>query len=552
MVFQSPATSFNPVFSIGTQLQQVARRHLGVDRKSSAKLVVQTLGEVELPDPERTMRFYPHELSGGMLQRAMIAMAILCRPSLLIADEPTTALDVTLAEQILRLLRSLQREHGFGVFFISHDLDLVGDFCDRIAVLYAGRVVESGRADDLLARPHHPYTRALLKALPRHAQPGSLLPAVPATSRPVSTTRPDARFPRAAHSRSRSAASRGRRSPRSQLAGGSRVTAGTPNERVARGARDRQGVSGAAPRRKRRARGRPGRSLDPTGHGLRARRRVRLRQDHRRPLRTRADIHYERIDSLRRCRPHHHARRRAAARATRHAARVSAARGGARPAHDRRGSRRGAAADTPSRPRRRVALAHRGAPAGSWALADARKPLPPRVVGRAVPTGGHLAGALDATTASRPRRADIGARHRRSGADPQPADATARPARAVVPAHLTRPLGRGASERPDRRDVPRPHRRGRLGARRARVTPASVHAGASSQHARKGPRQPRRPAAAPWRDAACLGDSRRLPLSPALPPPGRQLGAPEACATEDPALEGGQHAAACHFAGVRA
>lgn len=179
MVFQSPATSFNPVFSIGTQLQHVARRHLGLGRASSARLVADTLREVELPDPDGTMHLYPHELSGGMLQRAMIAMAILCRPSLLIADEPTTALDVTLAEQILRLLRSLQREHGFGVFFISHDLDLVGDFCDRVAVLYAGRVVESGRAADLLERPHHPYTRALLEALPRHARPGALLPAVP-------------------------------------------------------------------------------------------------------------------------------------------------------------------------------------------------------------------------------------------------------------------------------------------------------------------------------------------------------------------------------------
>jgi peptide/nickel transport system ATP-binding protein len=177
MVFQSPGTSFNPVFPLGRQLQHVAERHLGLNRKASARLVAERLREVELPDPERTMRLYPHELSGGMLQRAMIAMAILCRPALLIADEPTTALDVTLAEQILRLLRSLQREHGFAVFFISHDLDLVGDFCDRVAVLYAGRVVEQGPAAELLAHPHHPYTHALLDALPRHAQPGAPLAA---------------------------------------------------------------------------------------------------------------------------------------------------------------------------------------------------------------------------------------------------------------------------------------------------------------------------------------------------------------------------------------
>ena len=165
MVFQSPGTSFNPVFPLGRQLQHVAERHLGLGRKESARLVAERLREVELPDPERTMRLYPHELSGGMLQRAMIAMAILCRPSLLIADEPTTALDVTLAEQILRLLRSLQREHGFAVFFISHDLDLVGDFCDRIAVLYAGRIVEAGPASDLLARPAPPvHARAARRA----------------------------------------------------------------------------------------------------------------------------------------------------------------------------------------------------------------------------------------------------------------------------------------------------------------------------------------------------------------------------------------------------
>jgi peptide/nickel transport system ATP-binding protein len=179
MVFQSPGTSFNPVFSIGSQLEQVARRHLDLRGAAKRDVVVETLRKVELPDPERTMRFYPHELSGGMLQRAMIAMAILCRPRLLIADEPTTALDASIAEQILRLLRSLQREYGFAVFFISHDLDLVGDFCDRIAVLYAGRVVETGAARELLERPRHPYTKALLEALPRHARPGAMLPAVP-------------------------------------------------------------------------------------------------------------------------------------------------------------------------------------------------------------------------------------------------------------------------------------------------------------------------------------------------------------------------------------
>jgi peptide/nickel transport system ATP-binding protein len=179
MVFQSPGTSFNPVFTVGYQIGLVAERHLGVGRREGQRLVAETLHAVGLPNPESVMRFYPHELSGGMLQRAMIAMAIICRPSLLIADEPTTALDVTIAQQILRLLRSLQREQGFGVFFISHDLDLVSDFCDRIAVLYAGRVVELGATAQLLGRPRHPYTRALLEALPGRAEPGTSLPTVP-------------------------------------------------------------------------------------------------------------------------------------------------------------------------------------------------------------------------------------------------------------------------------------------------------------------------------------------------------------------------------------
>ena len=179
IVFQSPSTSFNPVFTVGRQLEQVARTHLGVARREATDVVQGALKEVGLPAPERIMQFYPHELSGGMLQRAMIAMAILCRPRLLIADEPTTALDVTVAQQILFLLRTLQREHGFGVLFISHDLELVGDFCDRVAVLYAGRVVETGPAGELLRRPRHPYTRALLNALPDRAQPRASLPTIP-------------------------------------------------------------------------------------------------------------------------------------------------------------------------------------------------------------------------------------------------------------------------------------------------------------------------------------------------------------------------------------
>ena len=210
MVFQSPGTSFNPVFTVGYQIGLVAERHLGIGRKDGQRLVAETLHAVGLPNPESVMRFYPHELSGGMLQRAMIAMAIICRPSLLIADEPTTALDVTIAQQILRLLRRLQREQGFGVFFISHDLDLVSDFCDRIAVLYAGRVVETGRRRRSCSGARGTRTRGRCSRRCRGGpSPARRCRRCPARFRATATRLRAARSPRAARSSSSSASRSG-------------------------------------------------------------------------------------------------------------------------------------------------------------------------------------------------------------------------------------------------------------------------------------------------------------------------------------------------------
>ena len=179
MIFQNPTSAFNPVFTIGAQMSDVLAAH-DRERGDAARDRIRTvLGSVGMPDVDRVMRAYPHQLSGGMLQRAMIATALLCRPRLLIADEPTTALDVTIAAQILALLRRLQREEGFSVMLITHDLGVVRTVCDRVAVLYAGRVVETATTEALFAAPQHPYTRGLLAAVPRTSAGAGPLRTIP-------------------------------------------------------------------------------------------------------------------------------------------------------------------------------------------------------------------------------------------------------------------------------------------------------------------------------------------------------------------------------------
>jgi peptide/nickel transport system ATP-binding protein len=167
MVFQDPMTSLNPVFTIERQMHEVLALRFGMDRPTARARSVEMLQTVGIADPASRLEVYPHELSGGMKQRVMIAMALLCEPRLLIADEPTTALDVTVQAQILHLIRQLQRRTGAAVLFITHDMGVIAEMCDAVAVMYAGRIVERGPVIDIFEQSRHPYTRGLLESVPR-------------------------------------------------------------------------------------------------------------------------------------------------------------------------------------------------------------------------------------------------------------------------------------------------------------------------------------------------------------------------------------------------
>jgi dipeptide transport system ATP-binding protein len=179
MIFQEPTTSLNPCFTVGFQLVETLRLHEGMDRTAARRRAVELLDQVGIPEPESRLRAFPHQLSGGMNQRVMIAMAIACNPRLLIADEPTTALDVTIQAQILDLLLSLQRERGMSLVLITHNMGVVAETATRVMVMYAGQVMEEQSAAALFASPQHPYTAALLAALPERSAGDRPLATIP-------------------------------------------------------------------------------------------------------------------------------------------------------------------------------------------------------------------------------------------------------------------------------------------------------------------------------------------------------------------------------------
>ncbi len=181
MIFQEPMSSLNPVYSVGNQITEVLRLHRGLRRAEARAEAVRLLTEVGIPGPEQRVDEYPHQLSGGMRQRVMIAMALSCQPKLLIADEPTTALDVTIQAQILELLADLRERHAMAVLLITHDLGVIAEVCDRVVVMYAGQVVETGTVYEIFADPKHPYTRGLLDSLPSIESPGQRLNSIPGT-----------------------------------------------------------------------------------------------------------------------------------------------------------------------------------------------------------------------------------------------------------------------------------------------------------------------------------------------------------------------------------
>jgi peptide/nickel transport system ATP-binding protein len=202
MIFQEPMSALDPVFTIGEQIGEAVRAHFKIGRREARDRAIEALRQVGIPLPERRHDEYPHQLSGGMRQRAMIAIALACEPRLLIADEPTTALDVTIQAQIIDVLVELSARSGTALLFITHDLGVVAETCERVLTMYAGQIVEDAPIDEVLVRPRHPYTSGLMRSLPSLSRPKATLPSIPGRVPPPTDMPLGCRFePRCAHAR---------------------------------------------------------------------------------------------------------------------------------------------------------------------------------------------------------------------------------------------------------------------------------------------------------------------------------------------------------------
>jgi oligopeptide/dipeptide ABC transporter ATP-binding protein len=179
MIFQEPMTSLNPVFTIGDQIMEAILFHQGLNKSEARRKAIEMLDRVKIPSPETRIDAYPHQLSGGMRQRAMIAMALSCQPKLLIADEPTTALDVTIQDEIIKLLKEIQKQMGMAVILITHDLGVISEMADQVVVMYAGRIVEKGSIESILGQMRHPYTRGLVNSIPHLEERKERLSTIP-------------------------------------------------------------------------------------------------------------------------------------------------------------------------------------------------------------------------------------------------------------------------------------------------------------------------------------------------------------------------------------